>query len=143
MLNTTGAQEVTGRSKNMDKYEFMERANKEVTDEEYAMIETVYLNHPETCDVGEFVAWFKKYGMKGVEACYMMAYHFDLAKQNIVDKQNEIRALRESVEKDGKVIEEQRRTIEYLAGLVDTADIINGLSKEALAAMIANKGVQA
>ena len=39
----------------MDYYEFMERANTQVTEDEYNMIETIYLENPDTLDVGQMV----------------------------------------------------------------------------------------
>ena len=127
----------------MDYNEFMERANTQVTEDEYAMIEVVYLENPDTLDVGEMVAWFKKYGMKGVKACYNMAVRKSAIESDYVGEVNRCNRLEKQIAEYEATIAAKERTIRYLLNKLDTETILGDISKEALADMIANKGVQA
>lgn len=73
---------------NMDYHEFMERAKVKITEDEYEMVNAVYMDCPSnivgTC-VGEFVEWFNKNGkMKAVE----MMYAFSVEYANLREKKN-------------------------------------------------------
>ena len=127
----------------MDYYEFMERANTQVTEDEYNMIETIYLTNPDTLDVGQMVAWFKKYGMKGVKACYNMAAQKAAVEQDYTSEINKCNRLEKQIAEYETVIAAKERTIRYLLSKLDTETILGDISKEALADMIANQGVQA
>ena len=127
----------------MDYYEFMERANTKVTEDEYAMIETIYLENPDTLDVGQMVVWFKKYGMKGVEACYTMAAQKAALEQDYTREVNRCARLEKENAEMASQLAAKERTIRYLLGKLDTETILGDISKEALADMIANQGVQA
>lgn len=127
----------------MDYYEFMERANTQVTEEEYAMIETIYLTNPDTVDVGDMVAWYKKYGMKGVNACYNMAYRKYQLETDYVNEVNKCARQEKQIAEYEAVIAAKERTIRYLLGKLDTETILGDISKEALADLIANQEVRA
>ena len=128
---------------NMDYYEFMERANTQVTEDEYNMIETVYLAHPETLDVGQMVAWFKKYGMKGVKAAYLVSADLLNREEDARIAHKKIEQLEKENAEMARQLAAKERTIRYLLGKLDTATILGDISKEALADLIANQGAQA
>lgn len=127
----------------MDYYEFMERANTQVTEEEYAMIETIYLTNPDTVDVGDMVAWYKKYGMKGVKACYNMAYRKYQLETDYVNEVNKCARQEKQIAEYEAALAAKERTIRYLLGKLDTETILGDISKEALADLIANQEVRA
>ena len=81
--------------------------------------------------------------MKGVEACYTMAAQKAALEQDYTSEVNRCARLEKENAEMASQLAAKERTIRYLLDKLDTETILGDISKEALADMIANQGVQA
>ena len=85
----------------MDYYEFKERAGVEISEEQYEMVLTVYLNHPDILDVGDMVYFYNNHGgMGAIELLYPVCR----ALENKKDCERKLRASEEQRDRLGKLM---------------------------------------
>ena len=127
----------------MDKYELEDRAGITLTDEEYTMIETVYLESADFTCVGDVVNYIKahKGSYKGLleryaDACKIAKIHDNLCREY---KDNE--AKQRQIESLEKEVARLKAIVEVYRPFVDAQKILETAGLDNVAAMLGQREV--
>lgn len=126
----------------MDRYELIERAGIDISEEDYAKIEVVYLNSSDLGCVGDVVNYIKAH--KGI-GMLLERYKDAIILANV--RANEklcgarIRELNEKNEELVKKIDELNSMLEVYRSMVDKDDLATLVSKDDIVKIIVSKGV--
>lgn len=127
----------------MDKYELEDRAGITLTDEEYTMIETVYLESSDFQVVGDVVDYIKahKGSIKGLlerykDACKIADLHDKFCREY---KDNE--AKQRQIESLEKEVARLQAIVEVYRPFVDAQKVLEQAGLDNVAAMLGQRGV--
>ena len=115
----------------MDRQELMDRAQIEISPEDYDKIEEVYLASPDFEIVQDVVDYINAHdGYQGLIERFHDAQRISRLNTNLCLARNSLQTAQAELEK-------KQRTIEYLCSLLTVENILGGHSKEKLAEAMA------
>jgi len=116
----------------MDREEFIRRTGENISEEDYAKIEMVYLNHPGIRDVADMVGLYERFGMKVVELLVRPCAELAARQERLMELGHDYEDLDIKCDELAVRVEHLERVVRLYRSVITVEDMLTRLTPEIL-----------